>query len=172
MSSGFTRVSSALPRVRDPRTGARLTNGTATNGAARPANALVPPSPRASDAPRPKWLRRGDGFLLPADHRCKCPDCGGRGTHAWDGLLSQCGFCTQMEGPCITHKCRRCDGSGMVCPRCRGMRFLRVPAPVGAELVRCDSCCEGNQVNIALERRTILRYLNRHPHVDDLTTAG
>jgi DnaJ-class molecular chaperone len=61
-------------------------------------------------------------------------------------------------------KCAACQGKGVVCPSCRGMRFIRQMKP-GAqaewqtEATRCDKCCEGNQVNDIIEMREIQRYI-------------
>ena len=61
-------------------------------------------------------------------------------------------------------KCAACQGKGVVCPACRGMRFVRQPQP-GAqaewqtEVTRCARCCEGNQVNDVIEMREIQRYI-------------
>lgn len=64
------------------------------------------------------------------------------------------------------HKCRRCDGAGLVCPACKGDRRVRI-APWDSrdpfrESIRCDTCCEGNQVNPVKERVAIERWLRKH----------
>lgn len=59
--------------------------------------------------------------------------------------------------------CHACNATGLVCPICRGMRFLRRDLPVGhpdfGKIARCDGCCEGNQINPDREAQTIRAYL-------------
>ncbi len=101
---------------------------------------------RAPSAPRPLngqllslqelWIRQPR--LMPADCRAKCNGCAGKG-------------------------CPQCEQCGLVCPVCLGMRFLRRDLPVGhadfGKVVRCASCCEGNNVNPRLEMEVIVNYL-------------
>lgn len=65
--------------------------------------------------------------------------------------------------PCLHHLCRRCHGSGLVCPDCCGDRFVRKDVPVGhpefGAIFRCKACCEGNNVNAVVERKHINKYL-------------
>lgn len=94
-----------------------------------------------------------------------CPDCFGHRSGA--GLaLQSCYACSQAPGPCALHKCRRCDGSGLVCPQCRGDRQVRIgeweEQEPYRESVRCDVCTEGNQINPAKESRAIERWIRKH----------
>jgi hypothetical protein len=61
--------------------------------------------------------------------------------------------------------CALCNGKGAVCPACRGMRFLRLRRkyhqPWESDLARCSVCCEGNNVNEALEMQAIRAYIAR-----------
>jgi hypothetical protein len=87
--------------------------------------------------PRPTPKECRDRF-----NRSICIDCGGNGRNG---------------------QCRMCTGSGRVCPRCRGMRIVRVEQPLGPSTTeRCQACCEGNQVNPEKEYGTIMHYLH-HP---------
>jgi hypothetical protein len=92
----------------------------------------------------------------------RCADCFGRGSSA--GLeLDDCHDCHAGEGPCRQHMCRRCNGSGVVCPLCRGDRRVRAAAWSNArtsvDLLRCPLCCEGNNVNAAIEMRAVQYFL-------------
>jgi hypothetical protein len=167
MSSGFTSLRSTLPRVRDARTGARI-NREQTSADEQPASERGRRLPvPVSELPR--WFRTGEGFRLEEDNPCKCSECHGAGSHSYEVELAACQFCRNELAACMSHRCRMCDGSGQVCPRCRGMRFLRVSLPTGAVVARCDWCCEGNQVSPAKERREIIRYHNMHPRQDTAT---
>ena len=59
--------------------------------------------------------------------------------------------------------CSRCNGKGCVCPKCRGMRFVRARQrgrqPWEAEVIRCPTCCEGNNVNELAEVRAVQAYI-------------
>jgi len=74
-----------------------------------------------------------------------------------------CRACHGQAFPCEIHKCRRCDGSGLVCPACRGDRIVQLfewtIATPHIKVGRCEICCEGNQVNSAKEQRAIDAYL-------------
>lgn len=84
--------------------------------------------------------------------RAICSDCNGRGRKGG------------REGWPFA-QCAACRGKGAVCPACRGMRFVREPIP-GAQsdwqthVVRCNRCCEGNQINDVIEMREIRRYID------------
>lgn len=83
--------------------------------------------------------------------RALCPDCNGHGRHG-----ARPGF------PFAA--CAACRGKGVVCPYCRGMRFIRqykfgAQADWQTEATRCDRCCEGNQINDVIELREIHRYI-------------
>ncbi len=126
----------------------------------------------------------------------RCPRCFGHGSFAGQGidrttdtetgeLLERgCIACWEgyAEGPCPAHKCHVCDGSGVVCPQCRGDRVMRrdlewghpdfgkweVPAEhKTGQYMRCDVCCkdctEGNNVNVDKEAAAIRRWLQKHP---------
>ena len=72
-------------------------------------------------------------------------DCRGRGTSAYG-------------------RCDRCNGKGCVCPKCGGMRFVRLRRagqlqPWESEVVRCPVCLEGNQVNELAEVKAIEAYI-------------
>lgn len=81
-------------------------------------------------------LRVGDGAI--------CMDCRGAGRSGY--------------GPCD-----RCNGKGCVCPKCGGMRFVRLRQkghePWATEVTRCPTCMEGNQVNEVAEVRAIRAYI-------------
>jgi hypothetical protein len=53
----------------------------------------------------------------------------------------------------------------LVCPVCRGDRFVRPldwnTARAVVKTERCEACCEGNNVSVGKERAAILRYLDR-----------
>ena len=116
-------------------------------------------------ASMPKWYENSPNALLADDCRAKCSDCRGHGSHA-GAELETCQGCHSQDFPCPLHRCKSCAGSGLVCPACRGMRFVRV-APWDirrggvVEIERCTQCCEGNNVNPATERRAITRYMTR-----------
>lgn len=102
---------------------------------------------------------------LPSDDRAVCMACLGTGAYGFAGDISDCGICADLQrqrrGYCGAHKCRQCDGKGVVCPICRGMRFLRVPrASNGNDIMRCE-CCEGNNVNPLTEMRLIERHIRK-----------
>ena len=65
----------------------------------------------------------------------------------------------------MTHRCRRCNGSGLVCPECRGDRIVRTSewnvASPHVKIARCDSCCEGNNINPDKEQRAIAAYVSQ-----------
>ena len=131
-----------------------------------PPNARLRLKTNAHETP-PQWYMTSPNSVLADDCRAKCGNCRGHGSHA-GAELEVCPNCQANDafGPCPLHRCKACAGSGLVCPACRGMRFVRV-APwdarrgMNVEIERCAKCCEGNQVNPALERRTITRYMTR-----------
>lgn len=122
--------------------------------------------------------------MLPRECRVKCLTCNGRGALP-DPALERCELhdrsdqtcphhdwclaCHNGEFPCAAHKCLECDGSGMVCPQCMGMRFVRLrgwsPSVHWSDSnrceSRCDACCEGNDINAFKERWAIDLYLTR-----------
>jgi hypothetical protein len=59
-----------------------------------------------------------------------------------------------------------CQGSGRVCPACRGLRFIGIDAPVGhpdfGKSFPCLDCFIGGVVDSAKEMETIQQYL-AHP---------
>jgi len=71
------------------------------------------------------------------------------------------------DRPCPAHICHVCDGSGFVCPQCRGDRFINgdfMPGhPQFGQALKCHVCTEGNGVNEDLEKRAITTYLAKHP---------
>lgn len=100
----------------------------------------------------------------------RCDRCGGLGVyHGSDAEMALAiGHCVACMNPnaakaCGRHACHICDGSGAVCPACRGARFVRRDVPYGhpdfGQALRCETCCEGNQVSQTKERRAIERYL-------------
>lgn len=126
---------------------------------------------------KPQWHGMGRAAKLDLDSRVICPDCHGRQTTASAELdrcdnpgcacHEYCHPCHQNHYPCFVHRCPRCDGSGLVCPACRGDRVVRI-APWDtlrnhgvAELSRCEVCCEGNNVNHTKEMPAIENYLRR-----------
>lgn len=140
------------------------------------------------------WRRSSMALGLPIDSRVLCMDCHGTGVHQPWVFIAGCERCiTDKEGhacdyhagvkgdgireigckdcrdplamrPCPRHACKRCNGSGLVCPACMGMRFRRYEWPdmrEGRHEQLCSICCEGNQVSPLKERRAITRYLER-----------
>jgi hypothetical protein len=120
-------------------------------------NNLSPAAP-----PEPRSYRTPIAANLPDDSRVLCIECFGKGTTRPEAHL--CLEC-RTQGFCPLHRCRICQGSGVVCPRCRGMRFVRMPKQFGSDAQRCTLCCEGNQVNQDKERRAIMDFL-RHNDPD------
>ena len=129
-------------------------------------------SSRSSSEPlAPSWYRNAQGAQLPDDCRVKCEVCHGHGASSYYEMLA-CSSCTRGPHniPCPIHSCRACIGSGMVCPTCRGMRFVRssfFKMTASAhdstrEITRCPVCCEGNNVNIDRERDAIQKYLLKY----------
>lgn len=106
--------------------------------------------------------------MYPDTCRVKCRDCSGWGL--WRaGEAERCALCIAQTEPCDQHKCRMCDGSGFVCPDCRGMRRIRVPRPgKGSEDKPCPTCREGNNVNDYREANAIRDYLTRE-HMRPMT---
>ena len=119
---------------------------------------------------QPKWRREALGLKLSDDSRVKCPECMGAGSPSGPETryCSNCQDHDDIEapGPCPMHKCRICGGSGMVCPTCRGMRFVRMPLFVGNRVDpkedRCPTCTEGNNWNPQKEEKAITRYTMKH----------
>ena len=79
-------------------------------------------------------------------------------------------FCASCRGKGRNgeRRCGSCDGMGLACPICHGMRFLRSPGPYDypsnpetpvSIITRCDACCEGNNINVHRELETIQRWL-------------
>lgn len=95
----------------------------------------------------------------------RCAICGGKGVNAAWEIIVACMACRNGFRACPMHACQNCDGSGLVCPRCCGMRFLRIgwpnKSPDGKSHIRCPECTEGNNVNQVKERAAIQRYLAR-----------
>lgn len=105
----------------------------------------------------PRWWTHCMGQRLPANSRAMCSECHGHGS--WNAFAVEfCKDCHQGDEPCAIHQCRACSGSGAVCPVCRGMRFCR---DGHGGIIRCEACCEGNNVSAPLEYRAIIRYLHR-----------
>lgn len=104
--------------------------------------------------------------------RALCPHCYGTGTTAHEREVRACGRGQQASGTCCEegqvycarHRCRACQGTGVVCPSCRGMRASteRDLAGPGDTMTRCPVCTEGNNVNPAKEMRAIQGWLRRH----------
>lgn len=84
--------------------------------------------------------------------------------------IRDCRACADhgAEMPCRLHRCHACGGSGLVCPVCLGARFVRRDVPYGhpdfGQALRCETCCEVNNVNPnpERERRAIERYLSAY----------
>lgn len=121
----------------------------------------------------PAWYVRKRAERPPDDCRARCGACSGTGI--WDGAQWAIGGClgcreSVAELPCPTHACTVCRGAGLVCPVCLGFRFVRRDVPVGhpdfGRELRCQACCEGNQVNEVKERRAIARYLASYRPVE------
>jgi len=115
---------------------------------------------------------------LPQGEHAICPGCLGVGSPDGRQAMQDCatvkdGFqhCDPSNlGPCSIHRCHICRGKGVVCPFCGGMRFVRRPTRGGNELMRCDKCCEGNNVNEPLEMRAIQHYILHGFPKPDATT--
>lgn len=88
-------------------------------------------------------------------------DCHGKGTRKPQPDLDACPSCHERPY-CELHRCRMCLGRGVVCPVCRGMRFVCRPTSNGNEAVRCIHCCEGNNINPQKEIHLIERYLKKY----------
>lgn len=82
---------------------------------------------------------------------------------AHKGTRAICQDCGGFGSGCLV-----CGERGTVCPRCQGARFLRTgrhgnafpeKGQLQSAIVRCDACCEGNQVNPAKEAKAISDYL-------------
>ncbi len=161
---------------------------------APPTKQKKPPVERVSTQ-KPPWFVNSRGATYPPDSRVKCPRCFGHGSFAGPGidrttdtetgeiLERGCIACWEgyAEGPCPAHKCHVCDGSGVVCPQCRGDRVVRRDLEWGhpdfghwvtaerktGQYDRCDVCCkdctEGNNVNVDKEAAAIRRWLAKHP---------
>src|SRR5262245_10572946 len=109
-----------LPMRRNGGTSARQrsthswTNSTAT----------VTATPATTPSEMPAWHLNARMAAYPDACRAKCEECHGRKSNAGTEL-EVCQACQAGPAPCKLHKCRACDGSGQVCPYCRGMRFVR-----------------------------------------------
>src|SRR5713101_471677 len=91
-------------------------------------------NPLSVETRKPDWWSNGVGANLPSESLVRCHRCQGHGSGAgrvldrisnvttgeiiergciacWDGYAN---------GPCPAHVCHYCDGSGLVCPTCRG----------------------------------------------------
>lgn len=84
-----------------------------------------------------------------------------------------CTYCQSGQIPCVQHRCKRCEGKGLVCPACRGDRIVQLgtwhTSRPKVLFARCEICCEGNQVNSDKEQRAIERWLKKHsPQQPDL----
>ena len=122
------------------------------------------PSSHANEL-APRWYAESINSKLPHDCRAKCDLCFGYGSHAGIALYT-CQGCQTGYEPCPLHTCLQCGGTGLVCPQCRGMRFVRAHEwdahrSTSVEVIRCPKCCEGNNVNVELELRVIERYMAR-----------
>ncbi len=108
----------------------------------------------------PAFLLAIDALILDAEEQINHPQPGHPGRDPINRAI-----CLDCRGnPAPQWKCRPCDGTGNVCPLCRGMRFVRQPlgdGSYGADAVRCVGCCEGNQINIIKERALIVAYMTR-----------
>jgi hypothetical protein len=149
-----------------------------------------PPVERVS-VQKPPWFVNSRAATYPPDFRVVCPRCFGHGSSARVALDrvtdTETGEVTERgciacwegyaEGPCPAHKCPICDGSGVVCPQCRGDRVVRRDLEWGhpdfgqwpdehhatGQYMRCDVCCEGNGINPDREAAAIRRWLVKHP---------
>lgn len=67
------------------------------------------------------------------------------------------------SGKSTRGRCARCNGKGCVCPKCGGMRFVRLRRagddPWVSDLARCVVCCEGNNVNEMAEIKAVQAYI-------------
>ena len=117
-----------------------------------------------SGAQPPDWYANSVNSKLPDECRAKCELCRGRGSHSGLAVYT-CLGCKDGYEPCPLHTCPQCGGSGLCCPKCRGMRFLRahefdVNRGTVVQVIRCD-CCEGNNVSAQKELQLISRYMLR-----------
>jgi|GEM_PF-6973810 len=141
-------------------------------------NTSAPPATSPGDS-LDRWPKTALARLLPKGSRALCEACYGTGL-AGDpeevAGCARCGVVNEAEErtetaigvarfvsyePCEVHVCPMCLGKGVVCPDCRGARFLREPTARGNRAVRCPSCTEGNNVSAAREMAAIRRELAR-----------
>lgn len=135
------------------------------------------------------WRQNATALSLQLDSRVLCQSCGGSAVRApWHeiagcfachdsqdgpceahqemGRRLGCKTCQDGPRPCPRHACAICGGSGLVCPTCRGMRFLRLEWPDrhdGFPYLACPKCIADGQVSTLKEHRLIQQYLARHP---------
>lgn len=82
--------------------------------------------------------------------------------------------CSQCRGTTSNGSCPMCHGTGLVCPRCRGMRFVRTGMDGWVtQIERCTLCLDAKD-----EYAAISKYLNNwfkhHPVTiaEEETTDG
>lgn len=135
---------------------------------------------------KPAWWTSSASAKLAADNRARCPQC--RGHHSDAGRLldkeldrrtnavlylgcRECWLDGGTKGPCQRHRCPVCDGSGVVCPECRGFRFLHADVDAGhpqfGQLFRCAHCCRGNHVDPVAEAAAIAHYAAAYRRAHD-----
>jgi len=115
----------------------------------------------------PVWARLENLTFVnfPESFRAKCEHCRGRGTTERAQTIADCPDCHAVGKACDLHKCRPCDGTGGVCPTCRGMRYVRTRAFSVHNLhvteARCFTCMRGNTIDRDLEDSAITAYMAR-----------
>lgn len=112
--------------------------------------------------------------------RILCAGCQGYGSAPES---RDCAYCAgSPSGLCVQHRCDHCFGRGVVCPECRGQRFLtrgvgqmrqltatrEHATMVNTALAACKHCMEqtpdrGMRLNLTKELETIGLYI-RDPH--------
>lgn len=106
----------------------------------------------------------------PSWSRVLCMDCQGKGTRSIAADIADCSACISERNYgnfCHEHVCHMCDGKGVVCPLCKGMRFGNEESRYGTKLVRCTGCTNGNNIDDQAEMRLIRRYLDKYPGLPD-----
>lgn len=125
---------------------------------------------------KPAWMVNSRARKLPADSPVICPDCYGKRSVAAAALdrcanpncvvHRYCAECHKLNGPCILHACPRCLGTGLVCPACHGDRIVLEmdwdTSRTTVKPVRCERCCEGNQINVKKDKDAVERWIRKY----------
>lgn len=71
--------------------------------------------------------------------------------------------CSQCRGTTSAGKCPMCHGGGLVCPKCRGMRFLRTGMENWVtQIERCPSCLHPDDETAAIAAY-LQNWVRHHP---------